>query len=73
MTPADPVMGMAKVLLVNAWIMGVAMASVFAFYTWDRPALPWFGLALALSYLSVASIELLRFGSGSFTPAARRR
>jgi hypothetical protein len=73
MTPDDPAIGMAKVLLVNALAMGAAIASLVAFYVWDRPALAWFGLSLALSFLGVASIELLKFGSGSFTPAARRR
>jgi hypothetical protein len=72
-TPADPVMGMAKALLVNAWTMGVAIASLAAFYVWDRPALSWFGIALALGFLTVASVELLRYGSGSMTQAARRR
>jgi hypothetical protein len=73
MTPDDPAIGMAKVLLINTLIMGTALLGLFAFYVWDRPALAWFGLALVVGFLSVASIELLRFGSAAMPRASRRR
>lgn len=73
MTPADPAIGMAKVLLINALSMGTAVASLVVFYVWDRPALTWFGLALVAGFLVVASVELLRYGGGSMAGSARRR
>jgi hypothetical protein len=73
MTPEDPAIGMAKVLLVNAALMAVALGSLSAFYVWDRSALAWYGIPLALGFLFVASIELLRYGSGSTIRAPRRR
>jgi hypothetical protein len=73
MTPEDPAIGMAKVLLVNGALMSVALGSLAAFYMWNRSSLAWFGIPLALSFLFVASVELLRYGSGSTTRAPRRR
>jgi hypothetical protein len=72
-TPADPTIGMAKVLLINAFVMGAAVAGLAGFYFWDRPALTWFGLALVVGFLTVASVELFRYGGGSMTGAARKR
>lgn len=72
MTPEDPAIGMAKVLLVNAALMSVALGSLVVFYVWNRSALAWYGIPLAMGFLLVASVELLRYGSGP-TRAPRRR
>jgi hypothetical protein len=73
MTPEDPAIGMAKVLLVNGALMSVALGSLAAFYVWSRSSLAWFGIPLALSFLFVASVELMRYGGGSANRALRRR
>jgi hypothetical protein len=73
MTPEDPGIGMAKVLLVNALSMGTAIVSLVVFYLWDRPALTWFGLSLVAGFLFVASVELLRYGGRSTTGSTKKK
>ena len=71
-TPDDPAIGMAKVLVANTLVMAVAVGSLFACYAWARFALTPFGIALVAGFLVAASVELFRFG-GPATGAARRR
>ncbi len=71
-TPDDPAIGMAKVLVANFAIMAVAVACLTAYYLFGRPALPYFGIAMVAGFLAAASIELFRFG-GLATGGTRRR
>jgi hypothetical protein len=72
MTPEDPAVGMAKVLVANGLVMIVAVASLALFFFFARDALATFGIALVAGFLAAASVELFRFGSPR-TVGARRR
>lgn len=71
-TPDDPAIGMAKVLVANTAVMAVAILGLFAYYSFARAALAFFGIALVAGFLVLASVELFRFG-GPTTGVARRR
>jgi hypothetical protein len=71
-TPDDPAIGMAKVLVANAAVMCAALASLAAYYVFARAALSFFGIALVAGFLVSASVELFRFG-GLATGVTRRR
>lgn len=71
-TPEDPAIGMAKVLVVNTAVMATALAALFVYYFAARGALSWFGIALVAGFLTAASVELFRFG-GLATGVGRRR
>ncbi len=73
MTPANPWLGMAKVLAINVWLLSMGAVSVAAFYVWDHPMLEWFGVSLAVGFVGVASIELVRFGVGPMIHVPRER
>lgn len=72
LTPDDPAIGMAKVLVVNMAVMGIAIASLLVYFYVARAALTFFGIALVAGFLGLASIELFRFG-GPMTGVGRRR
>lgn len=61
-TPDDPEIGMAKVLVANMAVMAAAVLALTAFFFLARPALAWFGIALVAGFLTTASVELFRFG-----------
>jgi hypothetical protein len=73
MTPENPAVGMAKVLVVNLWVLIVAAGSLLACVAWARSAFLWFGPSLAIGFLSVASYEIVRFGTDSTTATLRKR
>jgi hypothetical protein len=73
MTPADPMLGMMKVLVANVSILGVAVLCLAGCYVWAYAVLPWFGISLAAGFLVVASYELVRFGTESTALTPRKR
>lgn len=71
-TPDDPAIGMAKVLVANTAVMALAVAALVVCFLYARAALTFFGIALVAGFLGLASFELFRFG-GPATGVGRRR
>lgn len=71
-TPDDPAIGMAKVLVANAAVMLAAIGALAGYFFAAPAALPFFGIALVTGFLVTASVELFRFG-GLTTGVGRRR
>ena len=70
-TPDDPAIGMAKVLVANTAVMAAAVAMLTVYFYAARGALTFFGIALVAGFLGLASVELFRFG-GPATGVRRR-
>ncbi len=72
LTPESLAIGMAKILLVVGSSLVAAVVALTLLYLYARSALAPFGLALAVSFLAMVSIELFKFG-GVAAVSGRRR
>lgn len=72
LTPEDPALGMAKVLALTGLGLVLAASSLSLLHLFARPAVLPFGVAMAASFLLVATYHLFRFG-GVAAVSGRRR
>ena len=62
MTPEEPTLGLARVALAMVMRLAVVIGALACYFTWARPSLAPFGIALIAGFMVTVTIET--FGAG---------
>lgn len=62
MTPDDPQIGFARVVVSMVLRMVAAFAALMCYYVWIRPGLVPFGIGLIAGFLVMIAVEMFRLG-----------
>jgi hypothetical protein len=71
MTPEEPTLGLARVALAMVMRLAVVIGALACYFTWARPSLAPFGIALIAGFMVTVTIETFGAGRPSKAPSYR--